>query len=444
MGQLEWVADVGDGVGCAGGANGFWDLSHPPELHRREGMNTRNEIHVIGAGLAGLTAAAFVARAGMPVVVHETRNRLGGRSTTDERDGFRFDQGPHALYRGGAAERVLGELGIRPQGQAPGVSGRWVRDGRAHPAPSGPTTLLRTSAVGWRGKLELGRVLATLPRLRPAEHGRRTVADWIDGTARDDGARQALAMLVRLTTYANRPEELSADVGIGMLQAGLGPGVRYLARGWEVLVDELSAVPGVRIEAGEPVRELPDAAAVIVAAGGPVNTAVLAGVDAASLVFGPAAEVSCLDMGVYGEPPQSIALGMDVPLYASLHSAPGDRAPDGCSTIALAEYLGPGVDPSRERLQAFADTVGITSDRIVTQRYLHRMVACSAIPLASQGGLAGRPGIDALARAADRSGTFVAGDWVGPEGHLADAVLASARAAALAAVHHVERQPVSR
>lgn len=133
-------------------------------------MSTRNEIHVIGAGLAGLTAAAFVAGAGLPVVVHESRNRLGGRATTDYRDGFRFDQGPHALYRGGAAERVLGELGIAPRGRVPDVAGVWVRDGRAHLAPSGRATLLRTTVVGRKGKLELARLLATLSGLRPEEH----------------------------------------------------------------------------------------------------------------------------------------------------------------------------------------------------------------------------------------------------------------------------------
>ncbi len=406
-------------------------------------MSTKNEIHVIGAGLAGLTAAAFVARAGLPVVVHETRNRLGGRATTDDRDGFRFDQGPHALYRGGAAERVLAELGIHPRGQAPGVDGVWVRDGRAHRAPSGAATLLRTTAVGWRAKLELGRFLATLPRQRPAAHADRTVADWIDGTFRDEGARQAVAMLVRLTTYANRPQELSAEVGIGMIQAGLGSGVRYLERGWDQLVGALAAVEGVRIERDHGVRELPDVAAVIVAAGGPDNAATLAGIDPALLDVGPAAEASCLDLGIRGAPPQSLALGMDVPCYASLHSRPGGRAPAGSSAVAVAEYLGAGVEPSRPRLEEFAAIAGIDAERIVTQRYLHRMVACSAIPLASHGGLAGRPGIDVLATLADRPGIFVAGDWVGPEGHLADAVLASARAAALAAVHHVERLPVA-
>jgi hypothetical protein len=407
-------------------------------------MSTRNEIHVIGAGLAGLTAAAFVARAGVPVVVHETRNRLGGRATTDDRDGFRFDQGPHALYRGGAAERVLAELGIHPSGAAPDVRGVLVRDGKLHRAPVGPVSLLRTTALGWRGKLELGRLLATLPRIQPAAHAHRTVADWIDGTVRDDRARQALATLVRLTTYANHLDTMSAEVAIRMLQAGTGPGVRYLERGWDQLVEGLAALAGVRVVAGEPVHDLPDAAAVIVASGGPSSAFALLGVPDADLGVGSAAEVSCLDLGIVGDPPHPVALGLDVPIYASRHSSPGGRAPAGHSVVAMAEYLAPGVAPTRGRLDAFAATMGIDEGTIVTERYLHRMVACTAIATASAGGLAGRPTVDGPGRLAGRPGTFVAGDWVGPEGHLADAVLASARSAALAAVHHVERQPVSR
>lgn len=404
---------------------------------------SRNEIHVIGAGLAGLTAAAFVARAGIPVVVHETRNRLGGRATTDDREGFRFDQGPHALYRGGAAERVLAELGIHPTGAAPDVRGVLVRGGELHRAPAGPVSLLRTTALGWRGKVELGRLLAVLPRIRPTEHAHRTAADWMDGTVRDERAREGLATLVRLTSYANHPETMSAEVAIRMLQAGTGPGVRYLERGWDQLVDALAVLPGVRFARGGPVHEVPDAAAVVVASGGPASALALVGASGADLGLGPAAEVSCLDLGIRGEPPHPVALGLDVPIYASLHSSPGGRAPVGHSVVALAEYLAPGVEPSSDRLDAFASAMGIDGAAIVTRRYLHRMAACTAIATASAGGLAGRPTVDEPGRLGGHPGTFVAGDWVGPEGHLADAVFASARAAALAAVHHVERQPVS-
>jgi hypothetical protein len=405
-------------------------------------MSTRNEIHVIGAGLAGLTAAAFVARAGLPVVVHESRDRLGGRATTDDRDGFRFDQGPHALYRGGAAERVLAELGIHPCGAAPDVRGVLVRDGRLHRAPAGAPSLLATTALGWRGKAQLARVLQGLPRLRPAEHAHRTVQEWVEGTVRDERARQLLAVLVRLTTYANHPGSMSADVAIQMLQAGLGPGVRYLERGWDQLVEALSGLPGVRVVESGAVRALPDAAAVVLAVGSPAAAAGLAGVPVDELDVGPVAEAACLDLGLRGLPPHPVALGVDVPIYASHHSSPGGRAPAGHSVVALAEYLAPGVEPSAERLEAFAGTMGIARESVVARRYLHRMAACTAIPVAARGGLRGRPDVDALARLTGRPGTFVAGDWVGPEGHLADAVLASARSAALAAVHHVERLPV--
>ena len=74
------------------------------------------EVHVIGGGLGGLAAAALVARSGRSVVVHERRGRLGGRATTDERNGYRFNQGPHALYLGGEAMGVLRELGIPTPG----------------------------------------------------------------------------------------------------------------------------------------------------------------------------------------------------------------------------------------------------------------------------------------------------------------------------------------
>ena len=54
------------------------------------------------------------------------------------------------------------------------------------------------------------------------------------------------------------------------------------------------------------------------------------------------------------------------------------------------------------------------------------MTVSHALPLAAQGGLAGRPG---PAVPGIRS-LYVAGDWVGPEGLLSDASLASAHRAA--------------
>lgn len=48
---------------------------------------------VIGAGIAGLTAAHRLASNGVEVTVLEAENRLGGRMGTDVRDGYRIDRG---------------------------------------------------------------------------------------------------------------------------------------------------------------------------------------------------------------------------------------------------------------------------------------------------------------------------------------------------------------
>ncbi len=57
-------------------------------------MNKSKQIIVIGAGFAGLSAAAVLAKEGHRVTVLEKNNQPGGRARIWEQDGFRFDMGP--------------------------------------------------------------------------------------------------------------------------------------------------------------------------------------------------------------------------------------------------------------------------------------------------------------------------------------------------------------
>ncbi len=97
---------------------------------------------VVGGGLAGLAAAAYAARAGTRVILFEAREELGGRARSDEDDGFTFNQGAHALYRGGAEcpSSVSSECSLA--GHTPRQrSGQWLHDGQltsfAHVEPIG-------------------------------------------------------------------------------------------------------------------------------------------------------------------------------------------------------------------------------------------------------------------------------------------------------------------
>ena len=67
--------------------------------------NADIHVAVIGAGMAGLTAAAYLARAGYRVTVFEHFSRVGGATTTLKRDGFEWDLGPTLLEGFGQGER---------------------------------------------------------------------------------------------------------------------------------------------------------------------------------------------------------------------------------------------------------------------------------------------------------------------------------------------------
>ncbi|GAB0114021.1 hydroxysqualene dehydroxylase HpnE [Acidisoma sp. C75] len=73
-----------------------------------------SRIHVIGAGLSGLSAAMVLAEHGMRVVVHEAGPQAGGRcrSYFDRELGCRIDNGNHLLLSGNrAAARYLARTG---------------------------------------------------------------------------------------------------------------------------------------------------------------------------------------------------------------------------------------------------------------------------------------------------------------------------------------------
>jgi phytoene desaturase len=69
------------------------------------------KVVVIGAGPGGLAAAMQLARAGAEVTLLERRDRVGGRTSAIERDGFRFDCGPTFFLYPRVLEEIFRSVG---------------------------------------------------------------------------------------------------------------------------------------------------------------------------------------------------------------------------------------------------------------------------------------------------------------------------------------------
>jgi phytoene dehydrogenase-like protein len=396
-------------------------------------MNGSRKGIVIGGGPAGLVAAARLAEGGVETTLLEGASHLGGRAASEWRDGFFLNQGPHALYVGGRAGQELKALGIELEWWNPAsINSVFPRGGKAR------------RSLG--GTLGLARLLRPLFRADPEELGALSTTEWLERTLPSGKSRAAAAALVRVTTFVADQNRLSADVAAMQMRIALFPGVRYLEGGWQSLVDALTAKAkgaGATLRTRAAARLLHQEAGgwtvaldeetlhadvLVVAAGGPEDIAKLLG-EKAPAAPGPAAEISTLDLGLRRLPRRSrrFALGVDRPTYLSRHSPPDHR--DGV-LLSLASYA----QEPRPALEELADVVQPGwRDQVTLERFLPRMVPVTAITTPQAGGLAGRPAVDR------GEGLYLAGDWVGPEGWLVDAAIASGAAAAAAAL----RRPAS-
>ena len=70
------------------------------------------DVVVIGAGAGGMSAAAHLVAAGRKVLLVESQDRLGGRASSENIDGFIVNRGAIALERGSSFEQTFDLLGV--------------------------------------------------------------------------------------------------------------------------------------------------------------------------------------------------------------------------------------------------------------------------------------------------------------------------------------------
>lgn len=428
------------------------------------------DLIVVGGGLAGLIAAAKVAGAGRSVIVLEKSRHWGGRAATHVKNSLHLNLGAHALYCHGHAYRILRELDAPFTGQFPNPGqGILLEGSREYPLPNGTWSLLTSPMLTIREKLQFIRLLSRLPEIQTGPLNQVTLGDWIAGVAGSGRLAALLCTLFRLNTYVDAPELFSAGVAIEQFQLGLAGNVWYLDGGWQTLIDGLrqrASLEGTIFRAGAAARSVRTQAhgvevalsdgtilrsrTVVLAVPPKIACQLLALPESHSLTTwterSPTLRAACLDVCLEKllRPANRFALGLDRPVYFSVHSAAAKLAAPGVAVIHLMKYLREENKDSSESIEKELEVVLDQlqpgwREHVIELRFLPRMTVAYHLPKADERGLAGRPAVSL----SDQPGVFLTGDWVGPRGLLADASAASAEVAAAEVLKSLVSSPAT-
>lgn len=236
------------------------------------GGRERTDVLVVGAGFAGLAAATRLREAGVPTLVLEARDRVGGRVVDlPIGDGEVVEMGGE--WAGPGQDRLLGlarELGVRVFESVPaGRSVYLAGDRRLEYEGEVPPVSRRSVRVVLAVSEQLGTLAAGLDDRRPwaTAAGRRadarTVGGWLDDNCPDAVARRFLEVGFKAVYGVDSSDVSLLDLLSGIRAAG-GDFSRLLsdaqtirfAGGPQQLATGLARRLGPRVRLGHPVERL--------------------------------------------------------------------------------------------------------------------------------------------------------------------------------------------
>jgi phytoene dehydrogenase-like protein len=370
-------------------------------------------VTIIGAGVAGLTAAITSAQAGAPVVLVDAHAEPGGRARSLSGP-YKANLGPHVLYSNGELWRWLKEQHLLPPTNGFPLAGLKIRrDGALQRTPPLP---LIPALLKLRG------------RKAPADESFR---DWAAHHVGEPTA-EVLSRFAGVYTFHHDPGALSAAFVWERTSRVMSPppAVRWVVGGWNGLVGVLVArarALGVELRLGERATELP-AGPVIVAVEPPDARALLRD----DSLGWPSGHTLCVDLAFEhrrGDP--FVVSDLDECGWVERYTA-ADRtlAPAGEELVQAQMPIRPGesADAAERRLNTLLDLA--LPERAQRTRWHRRLV------MDGRTGALDPPGTTWRDRpAVDRGdGVFIAGDWVAAPGLLSEVAWASGVEAAQRAV----------
>ncbi|MFL6486535.1 MAG: phytoene desaturase family protein [Nitrososphaera sp.] len=416
--------------------------------------NENADVIVIGGGLAGLTTTTFLARAGKSVTLFElSSNEIGGRARTSVFDGFHFNQGPHALYLAAEGADVLKELGITYTGGIPQLTGLRIRQEEKYRLLANGSSASAPPESQSISEESFNQFFDLVKKADFTELENVSVQEWIDRNIHDADGIAMMKAIIRLTTYANDPDIQSVGSALRQIHLYTLGGVMYLDGGWQTIVDGLvktatnAKAKIVRGKKATNVQRGSDSgwqvtlsdhtqvsAKIVIIAAGPRDAyALFHDGERPEVLSKTVKEVkpvhlACLDVALSSLPQKDVlfALGIDSPLYYSVHSAAAKLAPDNGAMVHVAKYLGASIQPNpREDEKELEELLDLLQpgwrNVVVKKRPLPNMVLTNALVTAANGGLSGRPDPEI------EDSLYIVGDWVGSEGLLSSTSFASAK-----------------
>lgn len=241
-------------------------------MQRKPALATESDVIVVGAGLAGLSCARALARAGRSVRVLEARARVGGRTWSERMGNAVFDRGGQWL---GPGQDRLAAL-VREYSIATFPTwdeGRKLLEYRGEvlaydgTIPKLPALALLDLHLGLRRLDALTRQVARPPLSTPdaPRLDGTSVAQWMDAQLHTDAARAVVAAALRVV-FGAEPEEISLLYALDYARAGGGfmklvevrggaQETRFV-NGAQSVANALAAELGDRVQPGAPVRAI--------------------------------------------------------------------------------------------------------------------------------------------------------------------------------------------
>jgi phytoene desaturase len=200
---------------------------------------------VIGAGAGGLIAAACLVNAGKSVLVIDEHDRVGGRATSYEVDGFTINAGAIALKMGGTLEQIFTATGAAYDVREPQPRTVFRVGGKIVNAGKGGLGLLLSGLTKTAAKIG--------SKFAEARHGnlpdaRLSTKDWLNGLTKNKTVHGLFRNLCAVLFSAN-PEDLPARAFLSFFGKNASTPIGFCPRGTVGIWNDLAGA--IRAKGGE-------------------------------------------------------------------------------------------------------------------------------------------------------------------------------------------------